>query len=219
MGYVLKSGKRPDILVTELGRAPVVIETKFAPDTTLGKDALARLGAVTRDGREVAAVVAVMLSDRFKEFDGGNLRKELHEARDLKYAVYQPYRFPERGYVDGGIMDIAQIVSAVSLPAHAVSRYVDEMSGAIGRIAELLDGSGIGTKERMARLLWQKENEQTWNVAALILSNAFVFHSHMAGERGIRTLYDLIVLDTIPTTELVVEWSRIRGCKCSLYAK
>ena len=209
MGRVLKSGRRPDIIVTERGRSPVIVETEFHPAATVEKDALGKLGAVTKDGQEVGAVLAVRLPARLRRLDGKKLRAELRSARDLEYAAYQPGRFPESGYARGGAADVASTVSAVSMPSHVVSGYVDEMSGAIGRIAALLDGSGGGTKEKIARLLSQKENGQTWNMAGLILSNAFVFHSHIAGERGIRTLHEISVLNTIPANRLVAEWDRI----------
>ena len=209
MGRVLKSGRRPDIIITEPGRAPVVVETEFEPASTVEDDALARLHSATKDGQEVAAVVAVRLPARLKKFVGSSLRRELRSAGDLEYAVYQPDRFPERGYAKGGAIDIAQAVSTVSLPARVVSKYVDEMDSAIKRIAALLDGSGGDTKKKIARLLSQKENEQTWKMAGLILSNAFVFHSHIAGEKGIKTLHELSVLNTIPTNKLVAEWDSI----------
>ena len=209
MGRVLKSGRRPDIIVTERGRAPVIIETEFHPAATVEKDALDKLGTVTRDGQEVGAVLAARLPARLRRLDGRKLRAELRSARDLEYAVYQPGRFPESGYVKGGVVDMARIASEVSMPSRIISECVDEMSGAIGRIAGLLDGSGGGTKEKIAKLLSQKENGQTWNMAGLILSNAFVFHTHIAGERGIRTLQEISVLNTIPANTLVAEWDGI----------
>ena len=209
MGGVLRGGKRPDVLITESGRAPVVLETEFSPASTLERDALERLHAVTKDGRQVAAVVAVRLPARFKMAGGGKLRAELRAATDLEYAVYQPERFPKAGYITGGVTDVAQTVQAVSMPAHILNEYVDEMSGAIKRISDLLAGSGDDTKKKIAKLLSQKENEQTWSMAGLILSNAFVFHSHIAGERGIKTLQELTVCGTIPTVSLAAEWDRI----------
>ena len=216
MGGVLRGGKRPDIIATEPGRAPVIVETEFAPAATLEKDALARLHAVTKDGRRVEAVLAVKLPARFRKIDGGKLRKELRAASDLEYAAYQPERFPKAGYVAGGVIDISQIIQAVSLPDRVIGEWVQEMSGAIKRISELLDGSGKDTKKKIADLLSLNEGEQTWSMAGLILSNAFVFHSHIAGERGIRTLQELIVLDSVPTVSLVAEWGKI--LKINYYA-
>ena len=209
MGGVLRGGKRPDIIATEPGRAPVIVETEFAPAATLEKDALARLHAVTKDGRRVAAVVVVRLPARLKKVGGGKLRKEFRLAADLEYAVYQPDRFPKTGHITGGVIDIAQVMQAASLPDHVVGEWVEEMSGAIKCIADLLAGSGKDTRKKIAKLLSLNENEQTWSMAGLILSNAFVFHSHIAGERGIKTLQEISVLNSVPTVSLVSEWGRI----------
>ena len=208
-GGVLKGRKRPDLLITEAGRSPVIIETEFEPAATVEKDALQKLGSITSKEQDVATVLAVRYPERLRGYAGEELRAEIRAAQDLQYAVYQPDRFPRAGYVAGGVVDIAQIVQAVSLPAHVVGEWVEEMSGAIKRIAELLGGSGEDTKKKIADLLSLNEGEQTWSMAGLILSNAFVFHSHIAGERGIKTLQELIVLDTVPTASLVVEWGKI----------
>ena len=216
MGGVLRDGKKPDLIALEQGRSPVVTEVEFSPAGTLEKDALARLHAVTKDGREVAAVVAVRLPARLRKVRGDKLRKELRAAADLEYAVYQPGRFPKTGYIAGGVIDIAYVMQAASLPDRVIGEWVEEMGGAIRRIADLLAGSGKDTREKIAKLLSLNENEQTWSMAGLILSNAFVFHSHIAGERGIKTLQELIVLDTVPTASLVAEWGKI--LKINYYA-
>ena len=209
MGGVLRDGKRSDIIVIEAGRAPVVVETEFDPASTLEEDALGRLHAVTKKGQQVAAVLAVRLPKRFKKVDGDALRKELRAATDLEYAVYQSERFPENGYIKGGVTDMALIIQTVSLPVRVIDEWVKEMSGAIKRIAELIDGGGKDAKKKIACLLSLNEGRQTWSMAGLILSNAFVFHSHIAGERGIKTLQELMVLNTVPTASLVAEWGHI----------
>ena len=216
MGGVLRGGKRPDLIAREQGRSPIIVEVEFAPAATLEKDALARLHAVTKDGQEVAAVVAVRLPARLRKVGGEKLRKELREAADLEYAVYQPGRFPKTGYVTGSAIHIAYVMQAASLPDSVVGEWVKEMSGAIKCIADLLDGSGEDTKKKIADLLSLNEGGQTWSMAGLILSNAFVFHSHIAGERGIKTLQELIVLGSVPTVSLVAEWDRI--LKINYYA-
>ena len=205
----LQGGKRPDVLITEPGRAPTIVETEFVPAATVDSDSLAKIKSITKDGRQIAAVVAVRLPARLKKVRGEKLRKELRAASDLEYAAYQPGRFPKTGYVKGGVTDIAQIAQTVSLPAEVIGEWVKKMRAAIERIAGLLAGSGKDTREKTAKLLSLGENEQTWNMAGLILSNAFVFHSHIAGERGIKTLQELLVLNTVPAVSIVAEWGKI----------
>ena len=213
---ILRGGKRPDVFITEPGRSPTAVETEFVPAREVDSDSLAKIKSITKDGRQIAAVVAVRLPARLKKVGGGKLRKELRAAADLEYAVYQPARFPKTGYITGGVIDIAQIVQTVSLPAQVIDEWVKEMGDAIKRIAGLLEKSGKDTREKIAKLLSLSESEQTWSMAGLILSNAFVFHSHIAGERGIRTLQELTVLDSVPTVSLVAEWGKI--LKINYYA-
>ena len=46
-------------------------------------------------------------------------------------------------------------------------------------------------------------------MAGLILSNAFVFHSHIAGGHDIRSLHEISSVGSISTADLVSEWDRI----------
>ena len=90
------------------------------------------------------------------------------------------------------------------------------MSTNIDHIANIIKNLDKNTKEKIGKLLWQKENMQTWKMAGLILSNAFVFHSHIAGLGNVKTLREILVLDTIPVTALTTEWNKI--LKINYYA-
>ena len=100
MGRVLSGGRRPDILVTRDGTAPVIIETEFMPANTLESDVRERLNAETPSGQRVGGVVGVRVPDRFRQLDGGQqIRNELGTSDDLEYAVWSPNRFPEREWL------------------------------------------------------------------------------------------------------------------------
>ena len=72
---VLRSGqKRPDILVMEKGRWPVVVETEFAPARTVDADARSRLGAhIARTGEPIEGVIAVRLPTTLKTQPGAQV--------------------------------------------------------------------------------------------------------------------------------------------------
>ena len=142
MGRVLRGGRRPDILVTRDGRAPVIIETEFMPANTLEADVLERVDAETTTEQRVGGVVGVRVPDRFKQLDGGQIRDELRSSADLEYATWSPDRFPERGWITGGLADIAEAAEAVSVPRMAVDDCVDDMSDAVDAIAEIIGGGG-----------------------------------------------------------------------------
>ena len=55
-----QAGKRPDIIIEDLGRAPVVIEAEFFPGATVEAEAKSRLGLeVAASGREIEAAIAL----------------------------------------------------------------------------------------------------------------------------------------------------------------
>ena len=53
-------GRQPDILITEAGRAPIIIESEFEPARNVEDEAKSRLGLEVVDGhRTVEAVIAL----------------------------------------------------------------------------------------------------------------------------------------------------------------
>ena len=209
MGPILKSG-RPDVVVTSPGARCVLLENEFMPATTLEKiDVLPKLGREFHAGGVVEAIIAVRTPTRFKDFDDEVLDAELRSASDLDYAVHADGRFPEEGWLTGSLAEIATAIEVASVPRRTVDECVDMMAEGTDCVASMLKGAGGSTRKKIAKLLSQKENEQTWRMAGLILSNAFVFHSHIAGEREIKTLAELTQFGSIPTQSLVDEWDRI----------
>ena len=191
MGGVLRGGRRPDIFITRAGMSPVIIETEFIPANTLEADVMARIGAETTTGQSIGGVIGVRVPERFRQLDGKSIRDEFRSSDDLEYAVWSTGRFPETGWIVGGLADIARAVDEVAVPQANVGDCVSYMSNAIDGIANIIEGGGRRTRREIARLLSQKESEQTWKMAGLILSNAFVFHSHIAGTHEIRGLHEI----------------------------
>ena len=53
-------GRQPDILITETGRAPIIIEAEFEPARNVEEEAEARLGLEVVEGsRTIEAVIAL----------------------------------------------------------------------------------------------------------------------------------------------------------------
>ena len=208
---VLAEGGVVDIFVERYGVRPVVVETEFMPASSVENDAKKRLGKKTKKGKTIESVVAIKVPGKFKKLAGKTMRESLKSATDLQYAAYRPERFPEKSgaWLKGSLFDISNVISLVAMPKNEVETCVDLMEQNIDNISDLLEHSGTATKKQIAKLLSQKETPQTWKMAGLILSNAFIFHSHIAGEHNIRTLHDLRVLDTIPLSRLIKEWMDI----------
>jgi len=104
---------QPDILITANGRAPVVIEAEFMPAYTAEPEAKDRLGLEVRDtARTIDAAIAL----RYPE-GADSLPDAVSEAR-LSYCVcYEDgTRFPESGWLEGSVEDLADLVRLVSVP-------------------------------------------------------------------------------------------------------
>ena len=228
---------RPDILVHELGRLPVIIETEFAPGHGVEKDACKRIGARTRMGDTVRTCMSVVVPSgvRDKSLDG--MRKHLCRANDIRYAVFSldqygrhaarsrhpspdneggedVLRYPDKGgWLEGSLADIMLTLQTVSVPASNIEKCVSKLhqsSTAIGEKIALLDEH---RRKELASLLNQPASPQTWQMAALMLSNAMVFYDEIASTRHgarLRSIDQLRDGDGVITTEaLRSAWRRV----------
>ena len=122
-----------DILITAPGRVPVGLEASFAPAHVVQAevapahvvqaDALGRLRLKAAvDKRDIGVLIALRyFADIATAYD---LDAELVEAK-LRYCVYMgnadaPDRFPESGWIEGSLSDIADFARLLSLPRSAV---------------------------------------------------------------------------------------------------
>lgn len=201
----------PDIWITKKGSRPVIIEHEFEPGRKVEYEAQARLKCETRNKHKIDSVIALKTPQRFKRRFGNQkeIQRELIAAQDISYTVYSPKRFPKKGWLVGSLSDVAQTAMAISVPRNEIDDCVGKMLAHIDEIAFIIRESGARIKKSIAQMLSQSENEQTWRMAGLILSNAFMFHSHIGGEYKIKTLGEMQTLDTIPVHELIAEWQRI----------
>ena len=182
-------GKRPDIIVTAPGRSPVVIEAEYMPAYTVEPEAKERLGLELEDsGRVIEAAIALRYPEDVAE--ANDLTAALKAAR-LSYCVFTEgrtegavERFPESGWLDGAVEDLADMVRLVSVPQRAVNQASIALERGIEEAAKLLDEvneTRPGITEGIARLLGMTNVPQTRRMACAIVANALVFHGQIAG--------------------------------------
>ena len=211
-----RPGLQPDIIITEPGRSPVVIEAEYAPARNVEAEAASRLGLDVVDGRrKVEAVIALRYPDDVADSD--DLRVALADARLSFCALYSDpdeSRFPESGWLSGSVSDLADFVRLVSVPLKAVEAATKAMMEGIDGGAALLDKMD---KTRpfvpiwIARLLGMSNVPQTRRMACAIVTNAMVFHERLTGMyQGVRPL-DLICGSgaTDPKREILETWGHI----------
>ncbi len=210
---------RPDILITAPGRAPVVIEAEYMPAPTVEREAMDRLGLeVAAGGRPIEAAIALRYPEDVG--DAHDLRDALSSAR-LSYCVFTEgaegaHRFPESGWLDGGIEDLADMVRLVSVPQRAVARATTALQEGIdgaARLLDELDKTHRGVTNSIARLLGMTNVPQTRRMACAIIANALVFHERIAGRHeGVKPLA-VVCGDGVdnPQGETLAAWDAILG--------
>ncbi len=180
-------GLRPDIIVTAPGRSPVVVEAEYMPARTVEPEAKSRLGLeVASNGRIIESAIALRYEDAIGE--AHDLRTALSSAR-LSYCVFTEEtggmrRFPESGWLDGSLEDLADMVRLVSVPQRAVNQAATTLEEGIEGTAKFLDElneTRSGITMAIARLLGMSNVPQTRRMACAIIANALVFHEHIAG--------------------------------------
>ena len=196
-------GLRPDIVIRHPGGAPVIVETEFEPAPTVEADAHARLGMVMADtGDIVEQAIAVRIPDDLKSVDQASLGDHIATA-ELHYCVLtrreaepdDPERWPESGWLTGGIDDLAGLIEQTALSERRIAegmRILEEgVSQAAARLRSDLEEDRPAVLETIAEALHQEDGEQTSRMAMAIVANALTVHTAIAGTFEIETLDEL----------------------------
>ena len=209
---------RPDILITAPGRSPVVVEAEYMPAASVEREAKCRLGLkVSGASRPIEATVSLRYPEDVGDAD--DLRTAL-QGTQLSYNVFtatQPGkvdRFPETGWLEGSVEDLADLLRLVSVPQRAVHAAAASMEQGIERVAAILDEvdkSRSSVTTVVARLLGMTNVPQTRRMACAIIANAMVFHERIAGMhdniKSLRLTCGPEVAN--PHSETLDAWSRI----------
>ena len=204
---------QPDILITGPGRSPVVIEAEFMPAYTAESEAKDRLGLeVRKTARFIDAAIALRYPVGIEGTD--DLSAAIADAL-LSYCVcYEDgTRFPESGWLEGSIEDLADLVRLVSVPQRAVDEAADALEKGIDRAAAILgqlaeDRPDVITS--IAGLLGMSEVLQTYRMAGAIVANAMVFHERLAGLHGVKPLSQLCSTSVAnPKSNILEAWTQI----------
>ena len=210
-------GLQPDILITALGHAPIVVEAEYMPAHTVEIEARSRLGLeAASDGRVIEAAIALRYLEELRE--AHDLHAALSSAR-LSYCVFTEgaedvHRFPESGWLDGDLEDLADMVRLVSVPQRAVDRASAALQEGIDGAARLLDElseTRRGVTDAIARLLGMTNVSQTRRMACAIIANALVFHERIAGMHPEVKSLAVVCGDSVdnPQGEVLAAWDDI----------
>ncbi len=210
-------GLRPDILITATGAAPVVVEAEYIPASTVETEAKSRLGLkVSSSDRTIEAAIAVRYPSDLGDAD--DLQADLRDTR-LSYCAFTEHsqgvtRFPESGWLEGSVEDLADLVRLMSVPQRAVDVAANALQEGIDGAASILDEMDEdrpSIASSIAQLLGMANVPQTRRMACAIVANALVFHERIAGmHQNVKPLR-LVFGDTVPDpqSEVLTAWSDI----------
>ncbi len=206
-------------------------------------------------GKTLNNVLTILYPDEFKEVAGRNIERKLRKADNFQYKlVTRKGQFPQNGWVKGGVADIASALCVGATPIADLEEAVDEMEISIDTAANLIgdaitERSAIGSaiEQTLHQAVFVKDRKiphqeifakdkdvkihvQTLRMAALIITDAFVFQSALAGKEelglgAVRSLGQLLSpanapLETVSTSgrasevayaDVVVDWNTILG--------
>ena len=176
-------GLQPDILVTAIDRAPVVVEAEYLPAYAAEDEAKARLGLrLTDGGKRIEAAIALRYPTDVA--NASDLDSAIRSAR-LEYAVFyeDETRFPASGWISGTASDLADLIRLVSVSQSEVDAATDKLREGIERVAGIMDemdASAPGVIADIAQRLSMPNVPQTRRMACAILANALVFQERIA---------------------------------------
>ena len=207
-------GSHADVLITAAGRSPVVVEAEYEPAPEVEKDASERLGlSVTGEPRTIEAAIALRYPQAVGE--AYDVSQAVADAR-LSYCVLHEdsTRFPESGWLDGSVTDLADLIRLVSVPQKEVDTATAALEHGIGQAANVLDDMAKlkpHITPTIARLLGMIDVPQTRRMACAIIANAMVFHQRIygihEGVKSLRSVCDPSVPN--PQDETLAAWTDI----------
>ena len=221
----LDSQTEPDIFMTKKGHEPVAIEAKYASI----HEKIVREQTAGHIGRELEAdyietkkhqhtVMAIRYPNWFKDTAGANIERKLRETDELLYLLIgrssgERYQFPKKGWAKGTVADIANALHVGAVPSERIDAAAREMERNINIAAQLLDKASEGRPgiaNAIEGILHQGAGEQTYRMAMLIITDAFVFQSSLAGKPELETVHSLSNhLRDMDYVAVVRDWEKI----------
>ena len=188
----VENDRKPDAIVRTTERYPLAVEVKIdsvrgANET--GEEQARRhyLGKTLETTLQtITSAIAIRIPHPFRTMPRDEIRARLEAEQEFHYillSVDEPSRFPESGWLQGSIADIATAITVGATPIATIAEAAEVLEHGIRRAAAIVDRAlqqrpRLG--EKIATILVQEPGEQTQQMAMLIISNALVFQSYLS---------------------------------------
>ena len=216
--FIESAGLQPDIIVRHPGGLPVAVETEYTPAQTVEQDARERLGrTLLQTGDRIEQALAVRIPDALASVSQRALAEAIEASRlglcILSGDPEKPDRWPQIGWLDGSIDDLAVCIELAALSENSVVRGMYILEQGIEHAAERLRDACADTPDTLrgiARELHQKDGVQTSRMAMAIVGNALTFHMAIAGVHDIETVDQLrTARGRLSKSRILREWRRV----------
>ena len=190
-------GMQPDLILSPTRSSPVVLETEFMPAATVEGDAASRLGKhLASDNKEIENVFAVRIPSELRTVDQHKIDDVIQRSVFTycvltKTEVGSSKRWPERGWLQGNIDDLANCLESVNLSESLISKSTDVLESGVFQATNLLKSVDSEIHQHIAEYLRQTSGEQTNRMAVAIIANALMFHTRIEGQQGIPLISSL----------------------------
>ena len=190
---------QPDLIIEHPGGLPVAVETEWMPAYRVEEEARERLGETLREtGDTIEQALAVRIPQALAKTNQSDLEAEIETAEFEFCVVYgnaeEPGRWPETGWLDGTVNDLARCIELAALSENRVARGIQILEEGIEQAAGKLRNDCIDAPDTLSTIagkLHQKDGIQTSRMAMAIVANALTFHCSIAGAHQIDTLDEL----------------------------
>ena len=96
-----------------------------------------------------------------------------------------PYRFPDSGYIEGSVRDLADLIPASSASKARVEQVADEVAGLIDEAAEKLQAElSKSDCEDIARKVYQRTPLTAFRTVLVLWLDAMLVQSHLRTQVG-----------------------------------
>ena len=216
-------GLRPDIVITAPGRSPVVVESEYLPATTVEYEARSRLGL--KVGGTIEAAIALRYPTDVGDAD--DLTGAVAASR-LSFCVFtqdgsNTVRFPESGWLDGSVSNLAEAIRLISVPQAEVKYAITILEEKVDAAASILSEVQVDTLNEINELMGlpklqppkgkgskkQDPIEQTCGMACAIIVNAMVFHERIEESSSLPKLRDSVAGQADPQSTLLDAWETV----------
>ena len=210
-----------DILITEPGAAPLVIEHEPLPAQNVENEARNRLGLPLRDhSNPIQAAIALRSPADLRQLPETQLADALRACADFEYALYRGQRpadaerWPARGWLRGSLQDLALLAQQAMRPSEEIDKLAEILERDIELARRIFTETYPPDHATIVALFAEhlrlEDGPQTRRMAMAILANALIFQQALAPRLDdVRTPLQLYNADRLHMLEILQDWDAI----------